>query len=98
MWQFRQPIWANSFAPGIAAVAGRLFFSTQLGTFLTFSLASDSFAVAPFQVRTPIEITTRIAATTATGRRDRRRSVRVSKNGSASSRMSRASGSRPCPG
>ena len=50
-----------------------------------FSLASDSVAVAPFQVSTAIEITTRIAATTATGRRVSRRSVRRSKNGSASS-------------
>ena len=49
------------------------------------SLASDSFAVAPLQVRTPIEITTRIEETTATGRRDRRRSARLSKNGTASS-------------
>ena len=70
---------------GDCAFGGRLFCLIQLGTFLMFSLASDSVAVAPFQVSTPIEITTRIDATTATGRRDRRRSVRRSKNGSASS-------------
>ena len=37
-----------------------------------------SFAVAPFQVRTPIEMTVRIAAIIATGRRPIRRSGRRS--------------------
>ena len=55
------------------------------GIFATNSDPSASFAVAPLYVRMPIESTTRIDAMIATGRRERRRSARVSMNGIASS-------------
>ena len=50
----------------------------HFGTNWTLSAPSDSFAIAPFQVSTPIEITTSTAATIATGRRSSRRSRRRS--------------------
>ena len=85
VWQVRQPDWANRFAPGTAA-GGRLFSFTQVGQRPTSSLPSASFAVAPFQVSVPIAITVRIVITTATGRRESRRSCRRSRNGRASIR------------
>ena len=77
VWQAVQPEVAKSFAPGTAS-GGSFASLTQVGTSASTSDASASFAVAPFHVSTAIETTTRIAATTATGRRDSRRSRRVS--------------------
>src|SRR4051812_34365601 len=89
VWQLRQPETAKSRAPASAfALPEKPSFFPHDGTFATSSEPSDSFAVAPLYVRTPIEITTRIAATIATGRRSRRRSERISMNGIASSSTS----------
>ena len=55
------------------------------GIFAISSEPSASFAVAPLYVRMPIERTTRIDAMIATGRRESRRSARMSMNGIASS-------------
>src|SRR5207245_10330347 len=76
VWHDVQPDCAKSFAPATACL---LFWNccrgAQTGTACTTSLASDSLAVAPLYVSTPIESTTRIAATIATGRRRIRRSL-----------------------
>ena len=71
--------------------------SAHSGTRPTVSEPSASFAVAPFQVSTPIEMTTRIAATNATGRRRTARSGRRSKNGSPIRSTSRSVGTPTVP-
>ena len=89
MWQLRQPAWANSFAPATASLfCVKPSFFAHDGTFARSSVPSASFAVAPLYVSSPMERTTRIDATIATGRRERRRSARTSMNGIASSRTS----------
>src|SRR6476660_8088460 len=82
------PETAKVFAPATATLLfWKPCFFAQPGTAALTSLGSDSRAVAPLYVSTPIESATRTAATTATGRRRRRRSERRSMNGSASSRI-----------
>src|SRR5438046_1672415 len=77
VWQAVQPATAKSLAPG-TALGGRFCALTQCGTSAITSEASASDAVAPFHVSTAIEITTSTAPTTATGRREIRRSRRMS--------------------
>ena len=67
-------------------------FCAQTGTSFSFSDASASLAVAPFQVRIPIERIVSTAATIATGRLSGCRSARTSMNGIEISRISRIVG------
>ena len=93
-----QPDSAKSVAPATATLSSaKPCCSAHFGTSATFSEPSDSFAVAPFQVRTPIERMTRIAATNATGRRRIARSGRRSKNGSPIRSTSRIVGTPTVP-
>src|SRR4051812_23890238 len=70
VWHEVQPDCAKSFAPATAFASFlKPCRCDQTGTACVTSLASDSFATAPLYVSTPIERTTRIAATIATGRR-----------------------------
>ena len=93
-----QPDSAKSVAPSTATgSSAKPCLSAHSGTSATFSEPSDSLAVAPFQVSTPIEMTTRIAATTATGRRRIARSGRRSKNGSPISSTSSSVGTPTVP-
>ena len=81
VWQFRHPDWAKSVAPATAASLSAKPCSSAHSSIVPAAMISDpsaSFAVAPFQVSTPIEMTTRIAATIATGRLPSRRSGRRS--------------------
>ena len=88
-----QPDSAKSVAPATATgLSAKPCFSAHSGTSATISEPSASLAVAPFQVSTPIERMTRIAATNATGRRSTARSGRRSKNGSPIRSMSRIVG------
>ena len=98
VWQFRQPDSANSVAPLTASgLSAKPCCFAHSGTSPTVSEPSASFAVAPFQVRTPIEMTTRMAATKATGRRRMARSGRRSKNGSPMRRMRQSVGTPTVP-
>ena len=98
VWQLRQPDSANSFAPATAsALPAKPCLSAHSGTRPIVSEPSASFAVAPFQVRVPIAMTTRIAVTSATGRRRIARSGRRSKNGSPIRRIRRIVGTPTVP-
>ena len=85
VWQVMQPACAKTLAPLMACgLAAKPCFTPHSGTAARFSLASDSSAVAPLYVNTAIVMMVRIAAIIATGRRNGRRSLPTSMNGSAS--------------
>src|SRR5919202_6000570 len=93
VWQVVQPETAKTFAPATASLLpAKPCFFAQPGTAALTSLGSDSRAVAPLYVSTPIESATSTAATIATGRRSSLRSRRRSMNGITSSRIRRIVG------
>ncbi len=91
---------AKSFAPATAAwLPAKPCSFAHFGTFASSSEPSDSFAVAPFQVRSPIEMITSIAATIATGRRERTPlGPPVDERAARAGAAARSSGCRSCRG
>ena len=96
----RQPETANSFAPATASGCPvKPCFFAHAGTCAISSEPSASFAVAPLYVRMPIERTTRIDATIATGRRSRPPlGADVDERHRDQQHRGRASGCRSCRG